>query len=464
MDYTDLLALVKGSNETLEAINKQLETLGDPASLTTIVEAPAVSQGVADQGQSNPMSYVQRQILAHKTKMELGDALRTKTTSQLHQLFGMQLAQKGQGIPFDAWAASGGMAGAIYDAFHSQQGSGLSDNGVIPQVLNALDTGGAAALIRQDLEPFLYELYIREFTAFDRFIKEPANGLTHTYNQVTSFGEAQFMSELGTVVDDTSVYERKTTNVAIVATRRGLSLKSQYAVAAGGMSYNPMDLELQGGLRAISSRMQKQIFSGQSSNSGGSSSTETGEYQPNGFDGLRLLLNTVRAQNVDPIAGTPEDMKQALDLVVAEITQAGGPNPSILWSNPLTKIKFDQQQDALTRLIVPNHVDIGVGARAQSINVLTGEVPFGLVKGNHISNYTTSNTDGSFSGGENVRDIYALDESTISLPYLGSEGPTVLDIPIGISGQLTHLFIIFGMWGLAVKALPFSNKLRVKTA
>ena len=149
--------------------------------------------------------------------------------------------------------------------------------------------------------------------------------------------------------------------------------------------------------------------------------------------------------------------------MVAEITQGGGPNPSILWANPLTKIAFDQQQNEKTRIVVPNQVDIGIGVRAQEINVLTGTVPFGLVKGNDISNYATTNTDGSFNGGENVRDIYALDESTISLPYLGSEGPTVLDIPIGISGQLTHLFIIFGMWGLAVKAIPFSNKLRVKS-
>jgi hypothetical protein len=462
VDYTELLDLVRGSNETLEQINQQLETLGDPASLTTTV-APEAAAGVVDQGTPQP-TFLQRQILAQKTKMELQDVLRTKSTAQLHHLFGMQLAQRGTGIPFEAWAASGGMAQAIYDAFRGQQGSALMDAGIGPDLVRALDTGGAAALIRQDLEPFLYELYVREFTAFDRFVKEPANGLTHTFNQITSFGEAQFMSELGTVVDDTSVYERKTTNIAIVATRRGLSLKSQYAVAAGGMSYNPMDLELQGGLRAISARMQKQIFSGQSTNSGGTTSTEDGEYQPNGFDGLRTILNTARAKNVDPLAGTPEDIKHALDEVVAEITQGGGPNPSILWANPLTKISFDQQQDEKTRYVAPNYVDIGVGVRASEINVLTGTVPFGLVKGNFINNYTTQNADGSFNGGENVRDIYALDESTISLPFLGSEGPTVLDIPIGISGQLTHLFIIFGMWGLAVKAIPFSNKLRVKTA
>lgn len=459
MDYTEILDLVKGSHETLEQISKGLETLSDPASLVATVPADEAIKGVEDQS-GPPMTFVQRQLLARQTQLQLREVLRTKSTAQIHNLFTMQLAKRGTGIPFEAWAAAGGNARAIFDGFSF--GGGMVDDGL--DLTRALDTGGAAALIRQDLEPFLYELYVREFPAFDRFVREPANGLTHTFNQITDFGEAQFMAELGTVTDDTSTYERKTTNVAIVATRRGLSLKSQYAVAAGGMSYNPMDLELQGGLRAIAARMQKQIFSGQSSNSGGSSSTEDGEYQPNGFDGLRKILNTARVHNVDPTAGTPEDIKHALDLVVAEITQGGGPNPSILWANPLTKITFDQQQDEKTRIVVPNQVDIGVGVRAQEINVLTGTVPFGLVKGNHISNYTTTNSDESFNGGENVRDIYALDESTISLPYLGSEGPTVLDIPIGISGQLTHLFIIFGMWGLAVKAIPFSNKLRVKTA
>jgi hypothetical protein len=58
-------------------------------------------------------------------------------------------------------------------------------------------------------------------------------------------------------------------------------------------------------------------------------------------------------------------------------------------------------------------------------------------------------------------DIYLIDERTISLPYLGSPGPTVLDIPIGISGQLTHLFIIFLMAGMALKVPIASNKVRV---
>ena len=70
---------------------------------------------------------------------------------------------------------------------------------------------------------------------------------------------------------------------------------------------------------------------------------------------------------------------------------------------------------------------------------------------------------GSTSGAStDVADIYLLNSRTVTLPYLGSPGPTVLDIPIGISGQLTHLYIVFGMWGLAVKAPIFSNKVRVQ--
>jgi len=460
VDYTELLALVKGSNETLEQINTQLEVLREPAPTAAAVLPSAVA-GVTDQA-ATPPSFLQRQILAQRARMELASVLRTKSTPELHMLFGMQLAKRDSGIPFEAWAMSGGQAQAIYAGFQTQGGRGAAAD-ISPEVMRALDTGSSAALIRQDLEPFLYELYVREFTAFERFVREPANGLTHTYNQITSFGGAKFMAELGTVTDDQSVYARKTTNVAIVATRRGLSLKSQYAVAAGGMSYNPMDLELQGGLRAIAKTMQDQIFSGQSSNTGGTASTEDGAYDANAFDGLRLILNTARVVNVDPTLTTPEDIKHAFDLAIAEITQAGGSNPSIIWQHPIDKITFDQQQDPKVRL-VQDYVDIGVGVRAARINVLSGEVPLAIVKGNSIGNYTTLNADGSFSGGENVRDSYILDESTISLPFLGSEGPTVLDIPIGISGQLTHLFIIFGMWGLAVKAIPFSNKVRIKLA
>ena len=459
MDTQELLDLVKGSKDTLSQIEGHLAKLAEPST-----PQPVVTAGIPDQSNPAP-SYLERRLMDQRLKYELRALLRTKSTPELHMLFGMALSKgvaERAGVPFEIWAAGSGNANAIFDGFHQGAGSRLAQD-ITPDVLRALDTGGAAALIRTDLEPFLYELYIREFPGYDRMQHEPANGLIHSYNQITSFGAAKFMSELGTVTDDTSVYARKSTNIAIAATRRGLSLKSQYAIAAGGMAYNPMDLELQGGLRSISKLMQDQIFSGQSSDSGGTASTETGAYDVNGFDGLRLILNTARARNVDPIAGTPEDIKFAADNMVAQITQAGGPKPSISWWNPLDKIKFDQQWEAKTR-IVQNYVDIAVGVRAAEVNFLPGPVALGIVPGNSISEYNTANSDGSFNGGELVRDAYFLDEATVSMPYLGTEGPTVLDIPIGISGQLTHLFIIFLMNGFAVKALPFSNKLRIKHA
>jgi len=446
VEHEELLALVRSSGEALEAIQKQLDSRNEVA---PVIVAPPVA-GVADQA----APPIQRQILDVGTQLELRHALRfrpngeLRSVAELHNIFAMQMRRGlGSGIPFEAWASQAGGRIAMEDAFRGAN--------ITPEVRNAIDTGGAAALIRQDLEPILYELYVRTFPAFDRFVKEPANGLTHTFNQITSFGAAQFMAELGTVTDDQSVYERKTTNIAIVATRRGLSLKSQYAVAAGGMGYNPVDLELQGGLRAISAKMQRQIFSGQSSNSGGSASTEDGEYEPNGFDGLRKILNTGNAVKVDPTLTTPEDIRTAIDRAVEKIVQAGGGSPSIIWANPGDKITFDLQQDKNVRYM-NSFVDVAVGVQTNAVNTVAGPLPLAIVPGNSITNYTTT-----VGGSDDVRDLYVLDESTISLPYLGSEGPTVLDIPIGISGQLTHLFILFGMWGLAVKAIPFSNKVRV---
>jgi len=453
VDYEELLKVVKGSNEALEQINGQLAQLTS-LQTSSAIDVP-VTQGVAEAGSGQPTLF-QRRVKEMAIRSEMRNVLRTKSTQELHNIFGMLLARKGQGIPFEMWAASGGQSSSIFSGFQMQAGQGHASD-VNPDVLRALDTGGAAALIRTDLEPVLYELYVREFVAFDRLRREPANGLTHTYNQITSFGAAQFMSELGTVTDDTSVYARKTTNIAIVATRRGLSLKSQFAVAAGGMGYDPMDLELQGGLRAIALRMQTQIFSGQSTNSGGSASTEDGEYQPNGFDGLRKILNTARATQVDPLAAAPaDDIRRVIAQAVTKITQSGGARPSILWGHPEDKDTFDFQQDKNIRY-QNQFTDIGVGILTNSVNTGAGPLPFATVPGEAIGAYTPAV---AFGGGD-VRDLYILDESTISLPYLGSEGPTVLDIPIGISGQLTHLFIIFGMWGLAVKAIPFSNKVRI---
>lgn len=421
----DLLKQVQGE---LEDLRKILEARNDEPST-----AP-VTVGATEGSTSS-------RLLDMADKMALRNELKTKSTEELHAMFSLQARRRDTGIPFDVWAASGG--NPTMQAVEKD-----------PVLRKALDTTGATALIRQDLEPVLYELYIREFPYWTRIRKEPANGLVHAYDRITSFGDAQFMPELGTVTDDTSVYERATTPVSVIATRRGVSLKSQFAVQAGGMPWSPEQLELQGGLRAIAHKMQKTIFQGNGTTTGGSAATEVGAYDANAFDGLRKTLNTARKVDVDPTSGTPESFREKInDACVTVMQQAGTVN--IAYMDPLTKAAIDVQQDQNIRY-ANEFVNVGVGILTNAINTIFGPLPLAVVPGDSIGDYYELST--------HYRDIYLLDESSISVPFLGTDGPTVLDIPIGISGQLTHLYIVFGMWGLAVKVPQWSNKVRVKQA
>ena len=446
MTNEELADLLKSNNEALEAIGSTLQKMN--ATPNVAVPAPATAQGISDQ--ATPTQEMRRFITPDE-RLALSDTLRTRSDSQLGALFTQQARAQSMGIPLDLWLNTAGFA--AQNAFDGIRGQ------LQPDVAKALDSVGATALIRQDLEPILYEIFIRIFPAYERFRKEPANGLVHAWNQITAYGDAKFMAELGTVTDDTSTYARQTTNVAILATRRGISLKSQFAVMAGGMNYNPEQIELQGGLRSIAHRMQTTIFEGQAADSGGTADNELGLYDANAFTGLRSLLNTGNAQNLDPATSptTTGSFRVAADQTVLPVIQNGG-RPSVIWSHPSEKITFNEQQDVNFRILAgQNQVNLGVGVVADRINTVAGPVPWAVVPGDSISAYHST----SYSNNK-VRDLYVLDEESITLPYLGSPGPTVLEIPIGISGQLTHLYIVFLMNGLAVKVLPWNNKIRVK--
>jgi hypothetical protein len=378
-------------------------------------------------------------LLDPGARFALQEELHKKSTPELLAMFSIQARKADTGVPFSVWAATGGQPTM----------SAIAND---PILTKALDTQGGAALIRQDLEPVMIELFIREFPAYERFRKEPANGLVHAYNRVTTFGDAQFMTELGTVTDDTSAYERKTTPISVIATRRGISLKSQFAVQAGGMSWNPEQLELQGGLRAVAHRLQKTIFQGNATVSSGTAANEDGAYDVNSFDGLRMILNSGSAVDVDPTGSTPEDIRAKVNEAAITAMQAAG-RVNIAYLSPEVKGLWDLQLDKNVRYM-NSWTEIAVGAQVNAVNTVFGPTPLFPVPGDSIGSYTRS--------AATVSDIYLLDEDTISMPYLGSAGPTVLDIPVGISGQLTHLFIIFMMVGLAVKAPTFSNKVRVK--
>ena len=441
----ELAALLKGVLETQEQIGATLLKMNEAPSVAT---PPAV--GIEQQSAA---AEPNRRYITPEERQTLSSTLRTKSVAEISALITHQASKRDTGIPLGLWLNTAG--------FSAQNLFNQLGNQLDPDIAKALDTGAVGALIRQDLEPMLYEIFIRVFPAYDRMPKEPANGLLHAWNQITAYGGAKFMAELGTVSDDQSTFARQSTNVAILATRRGISLKSQFAVMAGGMNYNPEAIELQGGLRAMAHTMQKAIFEGQSTVTTGSASDEFGLYDANAFTGLRSILNTVRAVDLDPATNptTTGSFRRAVDAGLLPVTQSQGMT-SIIWGHPQEKITFDEQQDTNVRLVGPNYVNIGVGATAQAVNTYAGQIPFAVVPGDSIGSYTST----AKGAGVLVRDLYMLDEGSITLPYLGSPGPTVLEIPIGISGQLTHLYIIFMMNGLAVKVLPWNNKIRCKVA
>ena len=172
MDTEELLKLVRGSQDTMSQIEGHLAKLAEPTPYTpTPADAPVLTQGIGDQAAAP--TYLERRLMDQKLKFELRQLLRTKSTPEIHMLFSMALAQgvvKGGGVPFEIWASQGGQANSIFEGFHQGAGTRMAAD-VDPTVLRALDSGGAAALIRTDLEPFLYELYGREVQAYDRMVR-----------------------------------------------------------------------------------------------------------------------------------------------------------------------------------------------------------------------------------------------------------------------------------------------------
>ena len=458
----ELADLLKSVGQTNEIISEYLKHANDVPSSAPITEAVVKSLAGAGDGVSDVTnSLIQRRIMQAEQMEKVKDSLRNKSLRELMVLFAKQASRRDTGVPLYDWLYAGGRS--LGDRFGGIDGQGGLTSQVTPDIAKAIDTNGVSALIRQDLEPILYEIFVKIFPLYDRIAGEPANGLVHAYNQTLSYGDAEWIGELDTVSDDKGVYQRQTANVGILATRRGVSLKSQFAVLAGGAGFNPERLELTAGLLAMKSRMQKTMLSGNWHDAGGSSTDEIGAYDADSFDGLRYLLNSASAVNVDPATDpdTTGSLRRAFDAAVQPIIDAGGGQMGLsMWGSTNEQITFDEQQDPKLRVINDARAeDVTVGIRATKVNTIAGVLPMFGIPGGQIGKYTAT----TYSSNQ-VRDVYILDESTITRPYLGTDGPTVLEIPIGVTGQLTHLFIIFMMSGFAVKVPSWNNKVRVKAA
>jgi hypothetical protein len=324
-----------------------------------------------------------------------------------------------------------------------------------PNITKLLDASGGAALIRQDLEPILYSLFVKRFPMFERIRKEPANGLVHAFNQQTAYGDAVFQTETGTVTDDAATYSRQTTNVAVLATRRGITLKSQFALTQGGSPFNGLSSELASGVTAIAHKLQKTLFQGNATvTSGAGATTELGAYDANGFDGLRKLLGSAAAQGIIATKGTASYLA-TINSAVGSILDNGG-NPSAIVCSPTDYAGLVNELTNLVRYNAPAQTDQAAGATFGQVVTAAGALPILAVAGDSIGSYTvTSPTTASY------RDMYVIDEDAWSMPYLGADSITTLEIPVGVNGALSRLYIMYVMFGLSNKAPQFNAKIRV---
>jgi hypothetical protein len=426
-----------GENFDIQNVLRTLDEFGSTFKAAGENPRPAELAGVGDGLGTQPgLAH----LLSETDRLYLQRGLMQLNNQELVGLFARQLnAGAGKGVPIaQAWS------------YQTMEAMGQD-----PIISKALDTSGGAALQRQDLEPILYPIFVRAFPAFDRLRKIPSNGVVHTWNQITDYGDAQFMAELGTVTDDTATYVRQTTNIAQLGTRRGVTFKEQLAVPAGGMNWNPGQIEIQQGLTAMAHKLQKTIFQGQASNSGGTASNELGLYDPNGFTGLRSILNTADAVNSQPyLTSNPDQMVSAIGEAVIPITDNIGIPPTIIFARATEVQKFADQERTLQRFV--DRTEVVPGVMVPSVATSVGILPILSVPGDSIGTYTATST----FDGNTVADTYVINEQTIALPYLGSPGPSIIEIPPGVSGQLTRLYIVWALMGLAVEVLPANNKIR----
>jgi hypothetical protein len=333
-------------------------------------------------------------------------------------------------------------------------------------VSKALDTTGGAALIRTDLEPILYEAYLRRFPAAARIRSFPANGLVHNYDVRSDIGDAALVDELGDIVaaggDATSTIVRKaSSNIAILVSRRGISLKLTFATRQSGMNF-PLsgtdNLEVVGGITALGRLNQTLLFQGNYSQVGGTANDENGAYNTKGYDGLRYILK-------DPTTSktyAPGDThRKNLDALASQIDDAGGSIQNlIIFQRHGSRMLVQDELEDFMRIMADKSRETGI----RRDNLMGGLMLFGGSGVEFVPVPGAAQTKGIGYydiSSVSYEDMYLCDPDGMGLAYLGSPAPVILEIPLGFDNRLGQVYILFQMNGLVVSIPSFHRKYRV---
>lgn len=376
------------------------------------------------------------------------------------------LLQRGQGkagvpvVEFLSRGAGGYNAGA-------QVLDGAAQKGMFGQggemVRKALDTTVGGPLIRTDLDPLVYEAYLRDFPAAEVIRRIPANGKVHTYNQRTAPGTASTIGELGDMsgaATNSTYGQEQNSNISIIVSPRAIGLKARYAIQQSGMGYNVDgndNLEIMGGLTAIANKNQSLMLQGNKTTAAKTLDDEEGLTGANDYDGLRTMLKDA-GTSLTKAAG--ESYADAINRAVGQIMNAGGSvrNLLVLMS---VGVRFQVNVEMQQFLRVNDRAPAGGLDTALSAN---GIVTLGewLTRIMSVPAASQSQGLGYYTfGGNVVEDVDVIDPNGLAFAYLGSGTPVILELPIGFNNVLSQVYYPFLMNGLVCYIKAFHRKVRV---
>ena len=375
----------------------------------------------------------------------------------------LQKGARSEGTPIGEWISKSNQQNAIETNLErALSKGGFGEMG--SAISKALDSGGGSGgpLIRTDIEPLLREAYLRQFPALDVIGTEPANGLVHSYNVKTATGDAVTVAELGDVTSanaDSTFVRKANSNIAVIVSRRGISLKLQYASQQSGMNFGlsgPNNTEIISGLQAISRKNQSLLLQGNYSTASKTLDDEEGLTDANGYDGLRTLL---KGAGTAINKASNEKLYDKIDQAVGQIMNAGGDVSSIIGmmsvgAKRLLNTELQQYMLRLNNDGSPTNLNIagtGLMTVADTVSRMLAIPASAQNQGVGYYTYSAAATE----------DVFVADPNGMSLAYLGSPNPVILELPVGFNNTLSNVYIIFLMNGLVLFIDGFHRKVRL---
>lgn len=334
----------------------------------------------------------------------------------------------------------------------------------------------AGPVIRQDLNPIVFEVFVKQFPLIDMLEKRESNGLVDAFERQINYTQKTedqplTIGETGAVADDSNQYVQDTCNIAIFAARRGGSLKAAFGARAGGSPIDVLGKEVAGGLLKIAHDFQTEAFRAQNADSSSNAAvgSNLGLYDANGFKGLRYISETqTPSSNVVQVDVTSFNannnvVTDALSQVCNTIIDLGG-NPDMCFGSSAAREYLRKEAFTKARFLGgAMKLEVIPGVFLPSFTLGNGEdLPYYNIPGKSVGSYGIYS--GGVSDGHTYIDIYVADTSMLSIVWLGAPSPTLIEVPLASDGTLRKLTIPYWMASLEVAVPMFLGKVRLKIA